>query len=126
MSRRKSSVRWMPLRCEASMQSPATYGSNALGVEAPTHPPGYVACPVCWKKVKLLRLMGFGSSRIPNHNVDHDRLSAKEAAMETARIDMGTKQHIDNCNARTNAAMTPKERAASDRIVAAASRKATS
>ena len=89
MSRRKTAARWMALRCDASMQSPAQYGRNRLGVEPPVAPEGKVACPVCWKPVKLMQRLGFGGRRIPGHNVDHDLIQQKEAAMALAEVKAG-------------------------------------
>ena len=78
---------WLPLRCDASMQSPSAYGSNAYRVSPPPAQGGKVSCPVCWKPVKLIQRPGcYGGSRIPNHNVDHEILAQKEAAFEAARL----------------------------------------
>lgn len=81
----KTATKWMKLRCDASMQSPYAYGSNGYRVEPP--PPtieGKVRCPVCWKEVKLMQRTGFCGRRIPSHNVDHDLVEQKEAALNAA------------------------------------------
>ncbi|MNX99678.1 hypothetical protein D3C86_1321420 [compost metagenome] len=86
MSKRKTAARWMSLRCDASMQSPSSYGRNGYGIEPPPAPEGKVCCPVCWKPVKLMQRVGFGGRRIPAHNVDHDLVQQKEEAMQAAAI----------------------------------------
>lgn len=85
MSKRATATRWMKMRCEASMQHPANYGRNGLGAEPPPAAEGKSRCPVCWKEVKLMQRFGFGGRRIPGHNVDHDMVEKKEAAMAVAR-----------------------------------------
>lgn len=78
-------IKWMKLRCDASMQSPYAYGSSAYRVEPPpVTMPGKVRCPVCWKEVKLMQRAGVGGRRIPSHNVDHDLVVLKEAAINAA------------------------------------------
>lgn len=77
--------KWLPLRCDASLQSPSTYGRNGYGVEPPPAPEGKTRCPVCWKPVKLMQRTGFGGRRIPSHNLDHDLIQQKEVAFEAAR-----------------------------------------
>lgn len=78
-------TKWMKLRCDASLQSPSSYGSNGYRVDPPPAPDGKTRCPVCWKAVKLMQRSGFGGRRIPTHNYDHDMVLVKEAAMEAAR-----------------------------------------
>lgn len=79
-------TRWLALRCDASMQSPSTYGSDKYGTRPPPAPDGKMRCPVCWKAVKMVVRAGFGGSRIPAHNVDQEMLRAKDEAFETARL----------------------------------------
>lgn len=64
-----------------------------------------VACPVCSRPVRL-KLMG--SAKFPGRYVGISKHVAQT-----------NEQRVAEANAKTNAAMTPKERAASDRIVAA-------
>lgn len=85
MARRKTGgQRWMALRCDASMQSPTSYGRNAYGVEPPPAPDGKARCPVCWKAIKLMQRVGFGGRRIPAHNQDQEMLQQKEALLAAA------------------------------------------
>jgi hypothetical protein len=85
MSKRKTAARWLPDRCDASMQSPgSSYGRNGAGVEPPAAPEGKARCPMCWKAVKLMKRSGLGGSRIPAHNVDHAMLQQKEEAINAA------------------------------------------
>jgi hypothetical protein len=79
-------TQWVTLRCDASLQSPYSYGRNGYGVEPPPAPEGKVRCPVCWKPVKLMQRSGFGGRRIPAHNYDHEMVQQKEAALEAARV----------------------------------------
>lgn len=62
-----------------------------------------ILCPTCQRPVRL-KLMG--ASKFPGRYVGIPKHATPE-------------QHVAAANARTNAAMTPKERAASDRIMAA-------
>lgn len=84
MSKRKTAARWLSNRCDASMQSPSSYGRNGAGVEPPAAPEGKERCPLCWKVVKLIKRDGMGGSRIPAHNVDHALLQQKEETINAA------------------------------------------
>lgn len=85
MTKRKTAARWMRLRCDASLQSPAQYGSNGYGIEPPPAvTEGKVRCPVCWKEVKLMQRTGFGGRRIPTHNMDQEMAQEKDRQFDAA------------------------------------------